>query len=86
MNSVYLNSNTTPGRRLQRILDYGRRQVTIFGKTREPLDVKTYYLLKDGTILTLREWNILNKPNYVVSGSLRGCKGHAERNNILCKY
>jgi hypothetical protein len=84
--SVYINGNTSAGRRLERILDYGVRQISL-GSRREkqPVDVKTYYLLEDGKMVTLRQWYVLNKPNYIVSGSLHGCKGHAERNNIICK-
>ncbi len=79
---VELRSNTTPSRRLSRVLDFGLKQIRNAKSDRIFSEIigTTYYLLTDGRIVTFREWYQMKKPNYVVSGTKRGCLSHAETN------
>lgn len=77
-----LSSNTTPARRLARVLDFGLKQIQNASSSKFIADAVgiTYYLLGDGRIVTFREWYQMNRPNYVVSGTKKGCESHLLNN------
>lgn len=42
-------------------------------------EMGTYYLLHTGVVVTFREWYQANRPDYIVSGSKKGCESHRRR-------
>ena len=77
-----LMSNTTPKNRLSRVLQFGLKQIQNAQSSKFISDAVgiTYYLLTDGRIVTFREWYQMNRPNYVVSGTKKGCQSHLQTN------
>jgi len=77
-----LSSNTTPTSRLSRVLEFGIQQIrnAQSGKFINDAVGITYYLLTDGKLVTFRQWYQMNRPNYVVSGTKKGCMAHAQTN------
>ena len=68
-------SNNTIKQRLIRSLSHGLRQLEIAGKDKKKSEVGiTFYLLKDGRIITFREWYQMDSPSYIVSGTRNGCE------------
>ena len=68
-------SNNTIKQRLIRSLSHGLRQLEIAGKDKKKSEVGiTFYLLKDGRIITFREWYQMDSPSYIVSGTRSGCE------------
>ena len=75
-----INGNTGYVRRLHRNLNEGLHNMQIAYSKKNASDFyKTFYLLKNGSIVTYREWRQLGSPNYVVSGTKNGCEGHLLR-------
>lgn len=78
-----LSSNTTPASRLSRVLQFGIQQIRNAQSNSKFINDAvgiTYYLLTDGKLVTFRQWYQMNRPNYVVSGSKKGCLAHAQTN------
>lgn len=74
------NGNTGYVNRLHRILNGGMQNMQkAYYSKKQFGSQKTYYLLKDGTTVSHREWYQLGSPNYVVSGSKNGCDSHLVR-------
>ncbi len=73
-------SNTRAVFRMQTQLSLGRHQMINYRKelSKPITDTVTYYLLKDGRVVSFREWYQLNQPSYVVSGTKHGCFLHAQ--------
>jgi len=81
MAKPYVNSNSTPFRRMLRTLASGMYNLRI-AQTRTTTLSKigiTHYLLYDGVIITFREWYQKGKPQYMVAGSKEGCAAHWNR-------
>ena len=75
-----INGNTGYLNRLHRNLNEGMHNMQIAYSKKNASDFyKTFYLLKNGSIVTHREWRQLGSPNYVVSGTKNGCEGHLLR-------
>ena len=80
MANNYTYSNTTPLRRMLRKMEHGMYNLKIAQTLTRYSDIGvTYYLLRDGVIITHREWNQQGKPSYHVAGSKEGCQGHWNR-------
>jgi len=82
-----VNGNTTYIDKISRQISHGRYVIENAGRTKKTHKTIgiTYYLLKDGEdykIVSYREWNWLNKPSYILSGSEEGCLNyvHAMKN------
>lgn len=79
---IVMHGNATPTARLMRNLSHGISQLACGSKKHHRDSTKTYYLLKTGSIIGLREWHKQNEPDYLVIGSLDGCQGTKERFNL----
>lgn len=75
---IYLNSNTSPARRLFRELAHGRKDIQTYWKQGMPIETRTFYLVEK-VIMSVKQWHEARCPSYLVSGSLAGCKGHLSR-------
>lgn len=73
--------STRAVQKLQNLLTLGMYQAEHYRKeyTESKTLCTTHYLLKDGSIVTYREWHQLNRPEYIVSGTKHGCLGHRAR-------
>jgi hypothetical protein len=75
-------SNTRPTDKLKRVLKFGQSQLATY-KDAAPtilVETRTFYLTRsDKSILSVKEWIAMGKPDYVVSGSKKGCEGTRER-------
>jgi hypothetical protein len=68
--------------KIQAQLTLGMYQMENYRKelSKPVADTVTYYLVKKTLeIVNFRTWFQMNRPEYIVSGSLRGCQGHKER-------
>lgn len=78
-----INGNTSYIDRMSRQISSGRYAIENAGrakKTHKTIGI-TYYLLKlDGEykIVSYREWNWLNLPPYILSGSEEGCLNYMD--------
>ena len=73
----FINGNTGYINRLHRSLNGGMSNMQSAYNAKNASDnYKTFYLLKNGEIVSHREWRQMGSPNYVVSGSKSGCEGH----------
>jgi hypothetical protein len=77
--STVINGNTGFVSRLHRKLNGGMHNMRIAHSVRNENGYKTFYLLKDGSAVSHREWYQMGSPNYVVVGSKSGCEGHWAR-------
>lgn len=74
------NSNSSPIKRIQRVLQHGLYNLQLANsRTTHVTAGITYYLLYNNEIVTFRQWYQLGRPKYVVAGSEEGCKGHLKR-------
>jgi hypothetical protein len=72
-NITYLN-------KLSRNLNEGMRKMRRMQNQRKTYNQNlTYYLLRDGSVVSLREWRHLGNPIYIVAGSKNGCESHWAR-------
>jgi|LauGreDrversion4_2_1035121.scaffolds.fasta_scaffold48559_3 hypothetical protein len=77
---TFINGNTGYKSRLHRSLNEGMRNMrNAYGTKNGSENLKTYYLLKDGNIVSHREWRQLGSPNHVVHGTKNGCQSHWAR-------
>ena len=80
MANYYIHSNTTPLRRMLRKIEHGMYNLKLAQNLTRYTDIGvTYYLLRNGGIITHREWYQQGKPSYYVAGSKEGCQGHWNR-------
>ena len=83
MNNINLNGNSTPRQRLMRVMQHGLAQMRRSSSTIHQNNVgKTFYLLRTGEIITLRDWYKKEKPDYIVAGSYVGCVGTKKGRNL----
>jgi hypothetical protein len=77
------NSNTNEYNRLVRSLNHGAKQLEhVNAKVKMFSTVgKTYYLLKDLTMINFRQWNMSGKPDYLTTGCYDDCL--EDKNKIL---
>lgn len=72
--NIRTGNSTRVIQKLQSQLTLGRFQLENYRKEHNSyVDMKTYYLLKDGKIITYREWYQMERPEYLLSGSKHGC-------------
>lgn len=71
---------TTVSNRVRRMVAHGKRQLTVTGEkiTLNTVGI-TFYLLKSGEIISYRQWNMSNQPEFIVSGSYDGCEAAKKR-------
>ena len=76
--------NTRLIQRLSTQLNFGLQQVKNYRKSSNEsfADLTTYYLLKDKSLVTFREWYQLGRPDYLFSGSRKGCLASIGRKHI----
>lgn len=76
------NSNCTAHLKMVRSLNHGAKQLEhVNAKVKMFSTVgKTYYLLKDLTMISFREWNMSGKPDYLTTGCYDDCL--EEKNKI----
>jgi hypothetical protein len=83
MEPIFANSNTSHFRKVKRSLNEGLFNLRRANQVKSTTFHLTYYLLKDGSIVTHREWRQLNNPFYIVAGTKKGCEGHWSRTICL---
>ena len=72
-----LISNTTGLHRLHRALNNGLKDIrNIRSSYKEPEAHLTYYLLYNGVIVPFRKWYQMDRPDFRITGSLKGCIEH----------
>lgn len=77
MEFSFINSNTTYSKRVVRSLNDGLFNLKRAQNRSNITTIHTtYYLLKDGKIVSHREWRQMNNPFYIVVGTKKGCECH----------
>lgn len=81
MSHVSLNSNTGPLRKLIRNFSHGLHNFELAQHHDKIVAAKlnTFYLLKNGDVVSHREWHQTGRPRYIVCGSREGCEGTRDR-------